>query len=91
MTEETHVTEENVDNQLGLAFEMLSDAITAFEDNDKEELLRGAGNLYGTATALLMMLNELGYNTTEAIARANTNTPPTFDGLDLSDLLPKEA
>lgn len=73
-----NVTDDSIDNQIDFIFEELCETITAFEDNNRVELLDGCADLFVTVAGLMKKLEAQGYNVAEAIARVNENNLSKF-------------
>jgi NTP pyrophosphatase (non-canonical NTP hydrolase) len=73
-----NVTDQSVDNQLSYIFEELSEAITAFEEGDRVEVLDGAADLFVTVAGLLQIMEQQGYDVNTALRRVNQNNMSKF-------------
>lgn len=69
---------ETVDLYNSLAFEELSESITALEENNPVEILDGAIDEFYIACGKLAVLEKMGYNVEEAIKRVCDNNLSKF-------------
>ena len=73
-----NVTDANVDLQMSLIFEELTETIDAFEAGDKLGLLDGACDLRVTVDGLIQILEALKYNVEDAMTAVCENNLSKF-------------
>lgn len=82
-----NVKPEDIDLQLSLQFEELTESITAFEEENVNELLDGAIDTFVIASGMLQLLQAAGFKVDEALNKVVENNlskyPAKFDVKDL--------